>query len=250
MTIVKSRTILQIAMLLNLIFLFSSVYSQTKNDYEIIAEGGAKLKLSPDLAIFTLTVDKSDTIEKNAIKFLNLEIDELVKSLYKIGFTNKTIKISDYDISSSQNDEGKKSYNASNVLKLEFGLDSKLINALYKEIQDAGLNDLDISFETKVSDSLEKTTRLKLIQEAIADAKINAQNIAKALDIKLIKVKKVLKYKEGTFGQPATISYIKFTPPKIVSDTQVSYNSSFDKFEVEDVELEEKITIVYEISKQ
>ncbi|MBZ5857747.1 SIMPL domain-containing protein [Flavihumibacter profundi] len=240
---------LKMTMLLSLTFIFSTVFSQTKNDYEIIAEGGSKIKVRPDLAIFTLTVEKRDTVEKNAIKLLNLEIDELVKSLYKIGFTNKIIKISDYDISSSQNDDEKKRYTASNVLKLEFGLETKLIDALYKEIQEAGLKDLDISFDTKVSDSLEKITRLKLVQEAIVDAKTNAVNIAKALDIKFIRVKQVLKYKDGILGPPQDIHQVKFTPPKIVGDTQISYNTPFDKFEVEDVELEEKITIVYEISK-
>lgn len=249
MTKLNPKELLRIVMFLSLTVLFSTVYSQTKNDNEIIAEGGSKAKVKPDLAIFTLTVEKIDTIEGNAIKILNLEIDDLVKSLYKIGFTNKTIKISDYDISSSQNEEDKKRYTASNVLKLEFGLDTKLIDALYKEIQEAGLKDLDISFDTKVSDNLEKTTRLKLVQEAIADAKTNALNITEALNIKLIRVKQVLKYKEGIFGPPPIINQVKFTPPKMVGDTQVSYTTSFDKFEVEDVELEEKITIVYEISR-
>ena len=240
---------LKMTLLLGLTFFFSNIYSQSKNDNEIIAEGGSKIKVRPDLAILTLTVEKRDTIEKNAIKMLNLEIDELVKSLYKIGFTNKTIKISDYDISSYQNDNEKKRYTASNILRVEFGLDTKLIDGLYKEIQQAELNDLDISFEAKVSDSLEKITRLKLVQEAIADAKLNATNISKALDIKLIRVKQVLKYKDGILGTPPVINQIKFTPPKVFADTQISYNTSFDKFEVEDVELEEKITIVYEISK-
>jgi uncharacterized protein len=239
----------KMTMLLSLTFIFSTVFSQNKNGYEIIAEGGSKIKVRPDLAIFTLTVEKRDTVEKNAIKLLNLEIDELVKSLYKIGFTNKIIKISDYDISSSQNDDEKKRYTASNVLKFEFGLETKLIDALYKEIQEAELKDLDISYDTKVSDSLEKITRLKLVQEAIVDAKTNAVNIAKALDIKLIRVKQVLKYKDGILGPPQVIHQVKFTPPKIVGDTQISYNTPFDKFEVEEVELEEKITIVYEISK-
>jgi uncharacterized protein len=235
--------------IIGLTFFPLGAFSQSKNSNEIIAEGGSKIKVRPDLATFTLTVEKRDTIEKIAIKLLDLEIDDLVKSLYKVGFTNKTIKISDYDISSSQNDEEKKRYTASNVLKLEFGLDTKLIDALYKEIQEAGLKDLDISFETKVSDSLEKATRLKLVQLSIEDAKINAENISKALDIKLVKVKQVLKYKDGILSPPMTVNYIKFTPPKIVGDTQISYNTSFDKFQVEDVELEEKITIVYEISK-
>ena len=235
--------------IIGLTLLSLSAFSQSKNSNEIIAEGGSKIKVRPDLAIFTLTIEKRDTIEKNAIKLLNLEIDDLVKSLYKVGFNNKTIKISDYDISSSQNDEEKKRYTASNILKLEFGLDTKLIDALYKEIQEAGLKDLDISFETKVSDSLEKATRLKLVQLSIEDAKNNAENISKALDIKLVKVKQVLKYKDGILSPPTTVNYIKFTPPKIAGDTQISYNTSFDKFQVEEVELEEKITIVYEISK-
>ena len=99
--------------------LFSlSVFSQSKNSNEIIAEGGAKIKVTPDIATFTLTVEKRDTIEKNAIRLLNIEIDNLIKSLYKLGFTNKTIKISDYDISSSENEQEKKRYTASNILKL------------------------------------------------------------------------------------------------------------------------------------
>lgn len=248
MTILKSRIILKITVLLSLTFLFSTVYSQTKNDNEIIAEGGSKIKVRPDLATFILTVEKRDTVEKNAIKLLNIEIDELVKSLYKIGFTNKTIKILDYEISSAQNDKEEKRYTASNVLKLEFGLDTKLINAFYKEIQEAGLKDLDISFDTKISDSLEKITRLKLVQEAIGDAKANAINIANALNIKLIRVKQVLKYNDKTLVPSPAIHQVKFTPPKILGDTKISYNTSFDKFEVEDVELDEKITIVYKIS--
>ena len=196
--------------IIGLTLLSLSAFSQSKNSNEIIAEGGSKIKVRPDLAIFTLTIEKRDTIEKNAIKLLNLEIDDLVKSLYKVGFNNKTIKISDYDISSSQNDEEKKRYTASNILKLEFGLDTKLIDALYKEIQEAGLKDLDISFETKVSDSLEKATRLKLVKLSIEDAKNNAENISKALDIKLVSTQAVLSKSVSTLGKSFSTSTINF----------------------------------------
>ena len=234
---------------IGIILISLNANSQSKNNKEIIAEGGAKMKVRPDLVTFTLTVGKRDTIEKNVIKALNTEIDELVKSLFKIGFTNTVIKISDYSITSSQNDDEKKRYTASNILKLEFGLDTKIIDALYKEIQKAELKDLDVSFETKVSENLEKATRIKLVQLAIEDAKSNANNIANTLDIKLIQVKQVLKYKEGLLPTPPEISQVKFTPPKVVSDSEISYDTSFEKFQVEDVELEEKITIVYEIGK-
>ena len=229
--------------------LFSSnVFAQSKITNEIIAEGSSKIKIRPDLVTFTLTVEKTDTIEKDAIKSLNQEIADLVKSLYKLGFTDKTIKISDYSISSDQDNDEKKKYTTTNVLKLEFGLDTKLIDALYKQIQEAELKDLDIEFATKVSDSLEKATRLKLVQFAIEDAKINANNISKALGLKLVRVKLVSKNVGGTFELlPSQISTVMFTPPKIIEEKEEAMHSSFEKFQVEDVELEEKITIVYEI---
>lgn len=245
------KTPIRCALLFSLTFLISTAFCQTKNTGEIIAEGGSKMKVRPDVAIFSLVVEKTDTIEKNAIKNLNVEIDALVNTLYKLGFTNKTIKISDYDVSSNsyRDDNDKKKYTASNSLKLEFQLDTKIIDALYKEIQEAGLSDLEISFDTKISDSLEKKIRVLLVRQAIEDAKDNANNIAKSLDIKLLRVRQVTKYREGLFNQTMEINMVKFTPPKVVGDTQIVYNTSFDKFQVEDVELEEKITIVYEIAK-
>jgi uncharacterized protein YggE len=233
--------------LITITFFHLNSFSQSKNPNEIIAEGSSKIKIRPDLVTFTLTVEKRDTIEKDAIRSLNLEIDKLIRSLYKLGFTDKTIKISDYSVSSDQDDEEKKKYTTTNILKLEFGLDTKLIDELYKEIQDAELKDLDIEFETKVSDSLEKATRLKLVQLAIEDAKINATNISKTLGIKLVRIKQVSKYVQGMLGVTTVANQVMFTPPKIVRDGDVSKPTSFEKFQVEDVELEEKITIVYEI---
>lgn len=222
--------------------------SQSRNDNEIVAEGSAKMKISPDISTFTLKVEKRDSVEKEAIKLLNIEIDDLVKSLYKIGFTSKSIKISGYDVTSERNNDEKKIYSASNSLKLEFKLDTKLINALYAEIQEAGLKDLDISFETKLSDSLEKASRTTLVKLAIEDAKINAKNITLTLNVKLLGVKQVLKYRDGALGPSETIKFLMLSPPKIFGDTDTHFYTSFDKFQVEEVELEEKITIVYAIS--
>jgi uncharacterized protein YggE len=221
--------------------------SQSNNNNELVAEGSSRIKVKPDLVTFTLTVEKTDTIEKNAIVGLNMEIEKLVKSLNEIGIDNKMIKISDYNISSSQNENEKKKYNAINVLKVEFGIDIKLINSLYNEIQEADLKDLNLSFETKLSDSLENATRFKLVQYSIEEAKANANNIANTLHVKLLRVKQVHKFAD----QPVDMDKVemaKFTPPKIVNDNDVLINTSFAKFQVEDIELEERITIVYQIS--
>ena len=59
-----------------LIILFTlSASAQIKLSNEIIVEGGAKIKIKPDLGIFTLTVQKSDTIEKVALSDLNKTVD-------------------------------------------------------------------------------------------------------------------------------------------------------------------------------
>jgi uncharacterized protein len=240
----------RITILLAALALFnSSALSQTKKLAEITAEGRSSLKVKPDIVTFTLTIDKTDTIEKKVIKILNEEVQSLSQSLEKLGFQNKSIKISDYRISSSLDDDNKqKRYTATNILKVEFKLDNKVIDALYNEIQTNNFKDLDLTYETGISDSLEKVTRVLLVQLAIEDAKANAMNISKNLGLSITKVKQV--YKENTRIQVMAnqISFIKFTPPKIVGDTDLSYKTSFDKFQVEETELEEKITVVYEVS--
>lgn len=228
-----------------LLFFAASVFSQNKASNEIVAEGGAKTKIKPDVATFTLIVDKTDSVEKLAISELNKTVDILVKSLNSIGFKNQNIKIANYNISSSI-DEKKKTYSASNTLKVDFKIDNKLIDAFYNQVQQAGIEDLEVSFETRLSDSLEKATRLKLVQQSIEDAKVNAANISKALGVRLGKVKQVHKYGEG-FDATPRMEMVKFTPPVIARDTEIKYNTAFDKFEVEDEQLEEKITIVFEI---
>ena len=229
-----------------------SAFSQLANGNEIIADGTAKLKVRPDIAFFRLEISKKDTSENKAIKKLNKEIDALVKALYSLGFTDKSIKIADFEISSSENDNNTiKTYEAKNSLNVKFGLDTKVIDAFYKEIETAKLKDLDIRFETLVSDSLEKITRQKLVQMAIEEAKQNAQNIADALKIKISGIKQVTKNRYNEYkGTTSKWEIVKFTPPKIVGDTKLQFSTSFDKFQVEEVELEESIAIVFEIPKK
>lgn len=233
-------------------FLTIASFSQLSNGNEIIADGTAKVRVKPDIALLMLSISKKDTSESKAIKKLNKEIDDLIKTLYKLGFTDKSIKIADYDISSSENDNNTiKTYEAKNSLNVKFGIDTKLINAFYNEVEASKLKDLDIRFETMISDSLEKATRQKIVQLAIEDAKQNAQNIADALKIKLSGIKQVTKNRYNEYkGTIARWEIVKFSPPKIVGATEIKYSTSFDKFEVEEVELEESISIVFEIPKK
>ena len=232
---------------IGLLLISSFSICQTNIGNELSAEGNSKIKIKPDIAVLKVTVEKTNFIEKIAIKELNDEIEKLQKVLFKIGFTEKNIKISEFKISSGQNNN-KKEYTTTNTLVTEFVLDNKIIDAFYQEVENGNLKDLDVEFETQISVELEKTTRQKLIQLAIQDAKINAENIANALDVKITNVKQVSK----SFGR-VDVSYykaenVKFIKPMAMMAPRAK--TSFEKFEVEEKEIEEMITIVYEIIKK
>lgn len=235
--------------ILTFVLLTLNSFSQNSSGNEITAEGIAKTKVKPDLASFRISVEKRNLVEKTSIKELNEEIEKLQKLLLKIGFTEKNIKISEYSVSSNENSDDKKEYTTTNTLVVEFNLNNKLIEAFYQEIQNENLKDADIEFETQVSEELEKTTRQKLVKIAIIEAKSNAENIANALEVKLLNVKQVSKFTMRDFASASMmkVSEVKFDKAMMAMPNQ---KTSFDKFEVEEKELEETITIVYEIIKK
>lgn len=244
------NTILKKAIALVLTFFTCALYSQTTNSNEITSYGNAILKVKPDVAIIEITVEKENEIEKEAIKELNEEVEKVQQLLLKLGFTSSNIKISEYKISNERrfSNENKKTFIATNSLILQFSINNKLINSFYQELQNENFTDLSIEFEAELSDELEKDSRKTLVKEAIKDAKINAENIASALNLKLGNVKHVSK----GFNELAVASYKNLGRKDIKGDVAVGYGpkTSFDKFEVQEEELEENITIIYEIIKK
>ena len=238
-------------MFIILLFIFSSSlsFSQTNSGNEINAEGNSKVRIKPDLASLKITVEKQNLVQKNAIKDLNEEIEKIQKILLKIGFTEKNIKIAEYEISSNQNDNNQKEYTVTNSLIIRFVLDNKLMEDFYQGIQNENIKDSDIEFETYLSEELEKTTRKKLVQLAILDAKVNAENIAQALDVKINNVKQVSKYNSRDLVE-ASYKGVNLKADRVAAVGYMNPKTSFDKFEVEEIELEETITIVYEIVKK
>src|SRR5881397_2531511 len=117
---------IKLLMFLSLTIPFN-LMAQEKSSNQIVAEGASKIKIKPDLVDFTLTVGKTDTSETKVLGKLNTEVQDLIKTLYKIGLTDKIIKVADYNVSSSMNNKDKKIYTASNILNLEFTINSKLI---------------------------------------------------------------------------------------------------------------------------
>lgn len=226
-----------------------NIFAQNNGGNELTAEGNAKTKVKPDLASFRISIEKHSLIEKTSIKELNEETEKLQKLLLRIGFTEKNIKISEFKVSSNQDNDEKKEYQTTNTLIVNFNLDNKIIETFYQEIQNENLKDASIEFETQISEDLEKITRQKLVKSAINDAKSNAENIANILEVKLVNIKQVSKYgmRNIDVSSYKNIDMVKFAKPMAAMSNQ---KTSFDKFEVEGKEVEESITIIYEITKK
>lgn len=229
-----------------ILFACVNVFAQTVKTSELTAEGTSSIKVKPDIAILTITVSKQNESEKSAIKELNEEIEKLQKFFAKLGFSNSSIKIADYNIQGNRYGDEEKQYSATNKLVLEFKLDTKVLDAFYQELQAGNYKDTEVEFDTQISQQLEKTTRRSLVQLAIEDAKANADNISKALGVKIASVKSVSKFGNETqvvkIVEEVKYKALAFSAPAAPA-------TSFSKFEVTEKELDESITIVFEIAK-
>jgi uncharacterized protein len=235
------------AILLIILLANISLLAQEKSGGEITSEGKATLKVKPDVAVFIISISKEKEIEKLALKDLTFDTDKVSQLLLKIGFSKDNIRITDYGLKINQFQNQKKKYEANNNLIVTFGLDNSLIDAFYSELQNSNFSDVSVEFETRISVDLELKIKAQLVKMAIENAKANAENIAKALNVKLNGIKHVSKY-----GNDLR-SYVISSNNTGVSGMSLYMpnpkKTIFEKYEVLEKELEETINIVYEIVK-
>jgi uncharacterized protein YggE len=230
-----------------LLFLCFTAFGQIPTTSELTAQGNAKAKVKPDIVVMTIDVNKEDQSEKTALKQLNEEVDKLQKFFTKLGFAASSIKIADYSVTSDRYTEGEKKFRAASTLKIEFKLDTKVLDIFYQELQAGNYKDVLVDYETGLSPELEKATLKSLVQKAIEDAKDNADNIAKSLGVKIVRVKSVSKF--GNDAMPLSIVEETKFKPLAVAAYAPAPPTAFSKYDVAEKELEEDIIIVFEIEK-
>lgn len=226
--------------------LFSNICFGQTAQKTITVQGIAKARVRPDVATITFQFEKTDTSQAKAMAKANNLADALTQLLLHAGLSSKQIKISEYSVNGSYNlDRKRKEYTVSNTLVARLGFEEKNLNQFLKSVETERINDLNISFDYSLSDSLERVTRTKLTQEAIARAKEAAENISQTLKVPVKSIIQVSK--NGLQPIPPQLETAKFTPPVIKRDQDIKYESVFGTYEVEEKELEEEITLVYEI---
>ncbi|WP_116790048.1 SIMPL domain-containing protein [Flavobacterium psychrotrophum] len=232
------------------LLLAATAFAQTpKQNGELTAEGMSSIKVKPDVVKLTISVSKLNDSEKNALKELNEEVAKLEGFFTKAGLPKENIKIAGYNINDNYRDEkDKKVYQANNSLNIEIKLDNRVLDALYGELNTGNYKDVSLDYETSLSGELQKKVRANLLDKAIADARQKADAIAKSLEVKILGIKHVSKYGRDIVAMANEVKY----QPLAAASMQVEAPrpaTVFAKYEVQEIEETEQITIIYEIGK-
>lgn len=234
-------------LLLMLLLTATATFAQQTTKSELAAGGLGKLSVKPDVVKLTLNISKENESEKTALKELNDEVAKLEIFFKKIGLPASNIKIASYSVTEGyRNEKDKQHYVANNSLTIRFKIDNKVLDAFYGELQAGNYKDVYVDYETGLSDELEQKIKAELVTKAIQDAKQNAENIAKALGVKITGVKSVSKFNDRPMY---TVEEVKYKDVGRAAMAVSAPPTAFSRYEVEEEERTETINIIFEISK-
>ncbi len=231
---------------LSLLIAFAT-YAQT-TPQTISLTGEAHKKVTPDMAVISFSINGKDKEENVALTKLNTQTQQVVDKLVAAGFTKDQLKIADYNLNEDYdytNGKSKKvGYVASQTIVLKFKVEKEKISKLFGKFSDEKTENVNVSFNTEISDELQDKTTNELIVTAIQDATKKATIIAVTSKLK-IKMAKDVEYKIPSNNYERTASYgqsmIKFNAMAKDSNAE----SSFLNINVNEVEISETIKIVF-----
>lgn len=239
------------ALVLALVFSNGSFAQKNTNTTGLTVEGFAKMKLKPDISMISVSITQRDSLEKKAINKLNLQSNAVVKLINQIGILKEYIRIGEYAITADRiynpnlSTENTLVHVARNTILIEIPTNLKTIDAFYKKMAESDFSEVSINIEHKVSKNLEEISRKKLSNLAIEDAKNQANNIISSLNTKLGPIISIYKnksnfeveriYLKGSVAHDVQFSGLEIAP------------SPFATLELNDIEIEEKITLVFQL---
>lgn len=207
---------------------------------ELSVSGTASAKVAPDEITFNLKVSKEQKAEAEALKQLNAELDALQQYISKSGIPVKQVKITDYSvISVTLKKSTEKAFVASATLSAQMKLDYKIADKVYTELQSGRYEDIEVDYYASVSEYLSTKMRDTLEKQAIANAKLNAENMAKEFGVKISGIKSINKNVDrNSNGVPDELT-------NYIDADYVSSQTIFTKFEVAEHTLTEYVSVVY-----
>ena len=235
------KTILVLSMLI-------AFTAYTQNTAQTISlTGEAHKKVTPDMAVISFSIIGKDKEENIALTKLNTLTQQIIDKITSAGFTKDQLKIADYNLNEDYdytNGKSKKiGYAASQTIVLKFKIEKEKLSKLFGKFSNEKTENVNVNFDTEISEELQDKTTNELIVLAIKDATKKASLIAETAKLK-IKTTKDIEYKILSNG----------FNPYLAGETRLRFNSSMRKdnaessflnININEVDLGETIKIIF-----
>ncbi len=213
--------------------------SNTPNTLQVSAS--AKVVAKPDTAKFTVTIKESDKDKNKAQDKATKTYNELVSFLKSQGIDEKDIKTETYYVSPRYDwlpDQGRvfRDYEVVYRLSIKIKKDIEKASEILAKVSSMGVSNVgSLQFEISDKELLKKQARDKAIQQA----KLKAKDLARQLDIELVRV---VGYSESFGGdkRPYPVLYRAEAMAKTASP-------EVPELQVGQDEISATVTLTYEI---
>ena len=204
--------------------------------------GKGYLKETPDQIRFSFDVNDHQWEYGDAIDRVNTKVEVLKELVNTAGIERSAVKSTAFSIDKSTTyDEKKKQYNfngyiATHKMILRIPLDNNLINRVIKLITEH-FSDLDFRIKFEIADPRNKEA--ELIENAVQNARENAEILAKASGVKLKEIQRI----DYSFSEISYISRSEFE----VETSYLMDASPMTEFTPDDIELNKNVSITWMI---
>ncbi|MAE84851.1 MAG: hypothetical protein CMB80_19085 [Flammeovirgaceae bacterium] len=208
-------------------------------------QGNASIAVKPTTTTINLNIESKSATYPGAVKQMIERVDQLTKDLKKLGFEDKDIVTSNFNVEQSRvyvrnmwKDSG---FVARQSLVVSFPQDkSKLLEVLNAATRSTAKPSINLSFGLDATKM--ESVKSELVKLAVADAKSNAEIIAEASGYKITGIKEIQYGDSRQTPQPMFESRAAATMLK-------SAEVEMSNFEASDLRYNESISIVYLIQK-
>lgn len=174
-----------------LIFLSLTTFGQQQQKPTLDVTGTARVNVTPDLGILSISVSEIKATMSDAIKALGDKSSHYNDLLIRLGFSDKEIKTTSFTVSKNRvyrdRDYIDSGYVASQNIRLQFTYSQQLLQKIVAEFSKSD-QPIDFSFDFELSEQLKQKVQSQIIEYAVKDANEKANTIAKASGQKLIRI--------------------------------------------------------------
>jgi uncharacterized protein YggE len=178
----------------------------------ITVSGKGEVTAKPDIATFSFTVSEESPVVSTAQDAMNDKMDKILDYVSKSGVEEKDVKTLSYNIYPRYEYQGANYYQSGKQILAAYVV-SQTIQVKVRKLEDAGalltgIGEFGATDVSGLSFSIDddQAVQHEARDKAIADARTQAQALAKSLGVRL---GDIVSFSESSYGYPMPIYYAK-----------------------------------------